>query len=294
MSTTGWLFRLGPGLYELGGRGSDPDRSHAIVGIGPAALVAAATASHLGRSMCFVRDAKKRYGSERQIEGDLPGRRRVHAYVTHRSDVDLLISIGMDVASCEMVQVRAGAGTTAVERSRPPYQQVEDLRTATDILRDGPYTRSSGEQASYYVETLTAAYSYDVAATYADSILDTGHEVVAGVAWGGTFLAATFASRLGRRLVLVDPAVTDDCPSDAFRGRDVLLVDDLVNRGAAIRRCRGTLSCHGADTVDAAALYAFAAHDTETSDVDVIGAVLDAPASETSHADMTMGGQSPS
>jgi orotate phosphoribosyltransferase len=106
--------------------------------------------------------------------------------------------------------------------------------------------RSSGQRVDHYFETLGAAHSHNVARAFAaSSIAPTGSDVVAGVMWGGCYLAATAAADTRSSLILVDPDSADPVRSAELPGTRIAFVDDLVNSGTDFRLCERLAAAAG-------------------------------------------------
>ena len=215
-----------------------------LVGVGPAGvLVGAVLAALLRRDFAFFRRKRKGHGTRRHLEGRGAARwTLVHCGAD--GDRDLLRAAGLDVVSVITVPSVEHNGVLPAGFVLPRAQQETapsvDLGSAVELLTGGEYVRSSGERVDHYFETLGAAHTHDVAQAFA-ATLPTVVDAVAGVMWGGCYLAAVAAVRAGSRLVLVDPDGLDpSCVLGVGEGgriSDVAFVDDLVNSGTDFRRC---------------------------------------------------------
>jgi orotate phosphoribosyltransferase len=228
-----------------------------IVGLGPAGVVVgAAAAAAAGRDFAFCRHEAKDHGLGRQVEGRWDPAREC-TIVSEREDAArVATAAGLRVA--DVVPVRRGNGTAAPWR----FDALRFVAPATDpgdhveLVTGRTYVRSSGERAPYYFETLGAAHRYDVAASHADVAIADGlrADLVAGIMWGGCYLAAVLAARSGSRLMIIDP----DAARPEVRLREpaarITIVDDLVNSGTDMRLCE-RIAAHNNSRATFCALY---------------------------------------
>ncbi|WP_297610401.1 hypothetical protein [Nocardia sp.] len=226
-----------------------------LVGVGPGGvLVGAVLAALSRRDFAFYRRQRKGHGTRQHIEGRHGGGQWtvVHCGAT---DPDLLRAAGMDVVAEIRVTREEGTGAAGFILPEPECAPAEpvSLADSVELLTGSEFVRSSGERVDHYFETLAAAHTYDVAALFADT-LGGRPDLVAGVMWGGCYLAAVAATRRGAQLTLVDPDGLDPAAALGPGIGSVAFLDDLVNSGTDFRRCE-RLAAHTGARATFHALY---------------------------------------
>jgi orotate phosphoribosyltransferase len=267
----GQVYELGSEVREIAAN-LEPDVD--LVGTGAAGvLIGAAVAAVAGRNFAFCRAAPKDHGLTRQVEGLWqPGRPSV-LFTEHEHGATLARSAGISVARVVPVALVPAADALAREPNHLSGAPAADVDISPGALAElvvgGQYTRSSGETASFYWETLGAAHNYQLAAAWADRPSLVGIDAVAGIMWGGCYVAAVAAARIGARLLLVDPDAARPDVTWLRPPRDVAFVDDLVNSGTDMRLCE-RMAAHNGSEARFLALYSM--HETarlEAHDVDI-------------------------
>ena len=130
-------------------------------------------------------------------------------------------------------------------------------------MQDGHFLLSSGRHGDQYIEKFallmrpreTEQVCRDIAARFADA----GIETVAGPTTGGILLAFEIARQLGVRAVYAEHAASGNAREfrrgATFRpGERVLVVDDIMTTGGAVRETLAALAPYGVETVAAAVL----------------------------------------
>ncbi|WP_317447684.1 phosphoribosyltransferase [Streptomyces collinus] len=249
------------GLVHLLGDPCDAQplpEKHNVLGIGDAALAAFAIAVVQGRDAALVRHEPKDHGTCRQIDGVYDETLPCVVFFSNDADQAIVEGLGLDVR--QWTRVPAGQGwpdhLSPLPARALPHQPVHDFRDCAELLVDRTFTRSSGELADYYFETLTPAHTYRVAAAFAAAQQGRTWGAAVGVRWGGAYLAAAVALSLGLPLLMADPDGRPESVDRAPAAEPVLLVDDLVNTGRAFVRCEPLLAAAGLSPAGRTALFA--------------------------------------
>ena len=130
-------------------------------------------------------------------------------------------------------------------------------------MQEGHFLLSSGRHADRYIEKFALLMrpreTEQVCAMIAEHYADAGIETVAGPTTGGILLAFEVARHLGIRAVYAERAVSG--PGREFRrgatfrpGERVLVVDDIMTTGGAIRETLDGLAPHAVETIGVAVL----------------------------------------
>ena len=125
-------------------------------------------------------------------------------------------------------------------------------------MRDGHFLLSSGRHGDQYIEKFALLMrprdTEQVCRLIAEQFAGGGVETVAGPTTGGILLAFEVARQLGVRAVYAERA--EGSNQREFRrgatfraGERVLVVDDVVTTGGAIRETLAALAPHGVETV---------------------------------------------
>lgn len=250
-----------------------------FVGAGLGLIGAAGLAALAGADCSFVRAAPKGHGTRRQHDGAwAPGRPIVAVWTTEadRAVIERCVPSVDHSVRVETLAAGPAAGQAPMPRADLNHALVADLASRVLRLADGPYIRSNGEVADYYLETLTAAHTYEVAATFAAAVtLDPAVDASVGVMLGGVYLAAVMAVRHGLRLLMIDPKV-----KSAHGGRwsskpaAAVFVDDMMNSGKAFRSCARHAESVAISSYTYATLYSFGRDVSLAGPPPVVGAVI--------------------
>ena len=156
-----------------------------------------------------------------------------------------------------VAQTDAGPDTTRMDDHRTRFLQ---LALRADALRFGAFTLKSGRQSPYFFNAGrfdTGAAMADLARCYADAIdaAGLGFDLLFGPAYKGIPLATALACEYARRGRDLPVAVNrKEAKSHgeggtligaALEGRRVLVVDDVITAGTAIREALATIRAAG-------------------------------------------------
>lgn len=265
-------------MGELDEIQSSVARGTQILGVGPALVVASVAAASLGLACGVVRTVTKVHGIPRPIDGAYEHGRPTTVFCTTPRDRSLVDALGVDVAACVHVPVLERPRWTRLPELNAPFRLNGSLESYAEARTDGPFVRSSGEQADFYFDTLPAAFCFEVAAAFAEECTATPWDVALGVRWGGVYLAAVIALRMGGAFGMVDPLFASaDAQDRCFdAGLRLAVVDDLVNSAAAIDRSDALAQKAGARSTDLLALYSLGRQAGGRTRIRV-GAALDLP-----------------
>jgi orotate phosphoribosyltransferase len=258
------IMRLAPGVAAVAAYGPPCPVDGNVVGVGLGALAAAAAAAQSGLDMVLIRRRPKAYGAGRQIDGTMHSSRPNVVYATSDEEVEIARAVGLRVDHEVRVHVTDICGPFNLSRPSgllpPPRQLVPDLQKRTRLLRGDQFVRSSGEVVDHYIETLEAAFNFDVASTFARRHVASA-PYFAGVAWGGVYLAAVAAQRFCSHLLAVDPSRAFATSAQPRLDGAVVLVDDLINTGSCARQATERLEGLGLQVGGIINLYGFAGAD---------------------------------
>lgn len=204
-------------------------------------MVGAACAALLQADFAFYRRTRKDHGTQRHLEGTHVPSRGWTVFHCDTDDLDELTSAGFEIAHAVRVR-REETPLDDVEPAKlttrlPVAEASVDFGAAVEVLTGGTFVRSSGEVAQYYFETLKPAHMHNVAAGFAHMISEHRSDAIAGVMWGGCYLAAVAAAASGAGLLFVDPDAA--APDARLPGAisSAGFVDDLINTGTDFRLC---------------------------------------------------------
>lgn len=130
-------------------------------------------------------------------------------------------------------------------------------------MQEGHFLLSSGRHADRYIEKFALLMrpreTEQVCRMIAEHYADAGIETVAGPTTGGILLAFEVARQLGIRAVYAERATSG--PGREFRrgatfraGERVLVIDDIMTTGGAIRETLAALTPHAVETIGVAVL----------------------------------------
>jgi orotate phosphoribosyltransferase len=207
-------------------------RSVGLVALGARGLTAGMNlATGLGASLSFVRSNQKSHGAGRVIDGahlpDEPPLVVCHADDLHLADL-LPRRPRRTLILGEATGLSAAAWPTGfLVPDAPPLK----LRQQVDYLQ-GQFVTSSGREVQTYVETLQAAFTFDVAREFAGR-LDVGDLTgFCAIAHGGALAAAVLAALHGR---VADLFLVQTADRSIEFESPVCFVDDYVGEGNAAR-----------------------------------------------------------
>ena len=140
---------------------------------------------------------------------------------------------------------------------------VAAILTEAGAIQEGHFLLSSGRHGDRYIEKFALLMrprdTEQVCRAIVERFAGVGIETVAGPTTGGILLAFEVARQLGVRAAYAERA--DSGTGREFRrgatfrpGERVLVVDDILTTGGAVRETLAALTPHGVETVGAAVL----------------------------------------
>jgi orotate phosphoribosyltransferase len=217
-----------------------------LIGVGIAGtLVASSIAAYQEKSASFVRLNQKEHGLPSIWDGKLPSSHAKLAIFCSGSDecyavewlrkceaADKLGSIIVVVEVANVLQIDRDVLSPWTGRlaSSRTLGTIKDIDQYFPRLSGRTFRLSSGLLSEVYIETLPAAYTFDLVNEAVESRATRFRDAhFVGIAYGGIYLAVVANIKNGFRPLCVDPGAFSEAV--AFDPGRIVLIDDFVSTG---------------------------------------------------------------